>query len=67
MPKIKPAIKRAGKTNQLRNTIAPAKMIKISTKTPTNIKKLLKTAPKIRKIRLEKKASKYLPISKPRP
>jgi len=67
MPKINPAIKRAGKTSQPKNTIIPPRIIKISAKSPIKIKKLLRIAPKIRKIKLEKKASKYLPASKPFP
>lgn len=67
MPKIKPAIKIAGKTSQLIKTMTPAKSIKISTKIPAIIKNVLKIAPIIRKIKLEKAASKYLPISNPRP
>ncbi len=67
MPKINPAIKRAGKISQPKNTIIPAKIIKASAKSPIKIKKLLRIAPKIRKIKLEKRASKYFPISKPFP
>jgi hypothetical protein len=56
-----------GNTSHPKKIIAPAKIIKISTKNPINIKKLLTTAPKIREIKLEKKASRYLLISKPLP
>jgi len=58
-------IKRIGKTIQPKNNIAPAKIIKTSAKTPIIIRKILKTAPKIREIKLEIKTSKYFPTSNP--
>ena len=57
----------AGKTNHPKKINAPAKIRKISVSNPIIIKKTLITAPKIRKIKLEKKTEKYLPISKPFP
>ena len=54
-----------GNINHPKNTKKPAKIIKISTKTPIKIKKILIIAPKIREIKFEKKTSKYIPISKP--
>jgi len=62
-----PKIKRMGKNNHPKNIIIPLKNIKISIKSPISIKILLTIAPKILEIKLEAKASKYLPISKPRP
>jgi hypothetical protein len=64
-PKIKPAIKIPGPINQPIKITAPAKNIKISTKIPKIIRKILKTAPKIREVKLEIKTSKYFPISNP--
>ena len=61
-PKIKPAIKRNGNNNQLKKTTTPAENIKISTKSPKIIKKILKIAPKALEIKFEKKTSKYFPI-----
>ena len=49
----------------MKSIIIPAKIIRISTKKPINIKKNLKIAPMTRDIRLEIKISKYLPISNP--
>jgi hypothetical protein len=63
-PKTRPAIKRAGKINHPKNIIRPAKIMKISTKSPANMKILLITAPKAREIILKVKASKYLFKSK---
>lgn len=56
-----------GNTNHPKKIIAPAKIMKISAKSPIKIKKLLIITPKIREIKLEKKASRYLLISKPLP
>ena len=67
IPNIKPAIKKAGKISQPKKTIIPIKIIKISARKPIKIKKLLKMVPKIREIKLEKKASRYLLASKPLP
>ena len=60
-PKIKPTIKRIGKTNQPKNIINPTKMIRISAKIPIIIRKNLKTAPKILEIRLEKMSVSFDP------
>ena len=49
----------------MKSIIMPAKIIRISTKRPVNIKKNLKIAPMVRDIRLEIKISKYLPRSNP--
>jgi hypothetical protein len=57
----------AGKINQPKNTITPRKIIKTSTKSPIIIKINLTIAPRTREIKLEKKTSKYLPMSKPLP
>lgn len=56
-----------GNTNHPNNIITPAKIIKISAKSPIKIKKLLRIAPKIRKIKLEKEASRNFPTSNPLP
>ena len=56
-----------GKTNHPKKIEKPAKIIKISNKIPIIIKKHLKIVPKIRKIKFEKNASKYFPISNPLP
>ena len=56
-----------GKTNHPKKIEKPAKTIKISNKIPIIIKKHLKIVPKIRKIKFEKNASKYFPISNPLP
>ncbi len=64
---MKPAIKRTGKINQPINIIIPAKIIKSSTNNPIKIKKLLIIAPKSRKIKLDTRTSKNLPMSNPLP
>lgn len=64
--KIRPKISKAGRTSQPTRIKSPAKIVKISAKIPRKIRKILKTAPKIREIKLEKKTSKYFPRSNPR-
>lgn len=66
IPKIKLAIKMIGKINQPRKIRRPAKIRKISAEIPMIIKKTLSVAPKIRENKLERKTSKYFPISNPR-
>lgn len=63
-PKYSPYIKKAGRNNQLKNTIIPIKNIKISIKRPTIIKINLTIAPITRENKLEKKVSRYPLISK---
>lgn len=67
IPNIKPAIKRAGNINQLMNTAIPARIMKTSAIKPITITKLFIIAPKILKIKLEKRASRYFGRSKPLP
>jgi len=66
-PKITPAIKRAGKISHPKKIIIPPKNMKISIKRPITIKIILIIAPKMREIKLEKNASRYLGMSRPRP
>jgi hypothetical protein len=61
-----PIIKRKGNAIHPRNTIAPPKIIKISTKRPKTIKTTRIIAPIIRENKLETKTSKYLPKENPR-
>ena len=65
--KYKPEIIKIGRKIQTKNIIVPKIKIKISLKIPIEIKKVLIIAPKTREIKLEKKASKYLQGSNPRP
>jgi hypothetical protein len=67
MPKYKPKIIKTGRKIQPKNKIRPKKTMKVSLKIPIKIKIALIIAPKTREIKLEKKASKYREISKPRP